>query len=143
VRRTRRWLLIGAPAAIVVALVVVVTLAFAGVFDAITTKVVHGGGAKVVRVTLVKATLGFDVTPDVVVDPGTHLVLDVVNHAGERHDLAVSGGDARTPLLDPGASARLDVGTPTREVDAWCTISQHKLFGMSIAIHVAPSSAEG
>jgi nitrite reductase (NO-forming) len=123
--------------------VVVVALAFAGVFDPITTRVVHGGGTKVVRVALVDSTLGFDVTPDVItIDPGTHLVHDVVNQADERPDLAVSGGEARTPILDPGASASLDLGTPAHSVDAWCTISEHKLFGMSVAVHVAPSGAE-
>jgi nitrite reductase (NO-forming) len=142
VSRAHRWLLIGVPATIVVGLVVVVALAFAGAFDPITDKVVHGGGTKVVRVALVDSTLGFDVTPDVVtIDPGTHLVLDVVNRSDDQHDLAVSGGAVRTPVLDPGASARLDLGTPVRDVDAWCTISEHKLFGMTIAIHVAPPVA--
>ncbi len=141
-RRAHRWLLLGVPATIVIGLVVVVALAFAGAFDPITNKVVHGGGTRVVRVALVDSTLGFDVTPDVVtIDAGTHLVLDVVNRSDERHDLAVSGGTVRTPVLDPGASARLDIGTPTRSVDAWCTISEHKLFGMSVTIHVAPSAA--
>jgi nitrite reductase (NO-forming) len=81
------------------------------------------------------------VTPDVVtIDRGTHLVLEVVNRGDERHDLAVSGGSRRTPLLEPGASARLDLGTPTRDLDAWCTISVHKAFGMTVAVHVASPS---
>lgn len=141
-RRAHRWLWFGVPATIGIGLLVVVALAFAGTFDAITTRVVRGGGTKVVRVALVDSTLGFDVTPDVVtVDPGTHLVLDVVNHGGERHNLAVSGGEPRTPFLDPGASARLDLGTPVHSLGAWCTVSQHKLFGMTIAVHVAPPAA--
>jgi nitrite reductase (NO-forming) len=140
VRRTHRWLFFGVPATIVVGLVVVVVLAFAGTFDSITARVVHGGGTQVVRVDLVDTTLGFDVTPDVVtIHRGTHLVLEVVNRGDERHDLAVSGGSRRTPLLEPGASARLDLGTPTRSVDAWCTVSEHKLFGMTVAVHVTPS----
>jgi nitrite reductase (NO-forming) len=136
-----RWLLVVIPAAVVIGLAVVVAAAFAGAFDPITTRVVHGGGTKVVRVALKDSTLGFDVTPDVVtVDAGTHLVLDVVNQADERHDLAVSGGATRTPLLDPGASAHLDLGTLVHGFDAWCTISEHKLFGMSIAVHVVPAA---
>jgi nitrite reductase (NO-forming) len=124
---------------LVLGLVAFVAAAFAGVFDPITTRVVHGGGTHVVQVALTDSTLGFDVTPDVVtIDSGTHLVLDVVNRADEPHDLAVSGGDVRTPILRPGASARLDLGTPARDVDAWCTISEHKLFGMSITVHVVP-----
>ncbi len=140
--RVHRRVLFGVPAVVVAGVVVVVVLAFAGAFDTITTTVVHGTGTRVVRVALVDSALGFDVTPDVVtIDPGTHLVLDVVNEGDERHDLAVSGGTVRTPVLDPGASARLDLGTPAHSIDAWCTISQHKLFGMSVAVHIAPSAA--
>jgi hypothetical protein len=43
------------------------------------TERVHGSGPRVVRVALVDAVVGFDVTPDrLVVDPGAHLVLNVV-----------------------------------------------------------------
>jgi hypothetical protein len=144
VSRTQRRLLVGVPAALVVVLVAVVVLAFTGAFDRVTTRDARGGGTKTVTVALVDATLGFDVTPDVVtVDAGTHLVLHVVNRSDERHDLAVSGGSVRTPVLAPGAWSRLDLGTVRHGVDAWCTISQHKLFGMAVAIHVDPSTTGG
>jgi plastocyanin len=41
---------------------------------------------------------------------GTDLTLAVANHGAIQHDLALGGGDPRTPLLDPGATARLRVG---------------------------------
>jgi hypothetical protein len=83
----------------------------------------------------VDATGGFDVTPDVVlVDPGTHLILDVVNDANEVHDLAVDGGSSRTRMLDPGESQRLDLGRVSADIRALCTLSGHELAGMSLDV---------
>jgi hypothetical protein len=91
-----------------------------------------------VRVALVDTSLGFDVKPNtLIVDRGTHLILDVINNGKERHDLAVEGGATRTRMLAPDESQRLDVGPITDGTHAWCTLRGHKLFGMSLAIHVA------
>jgi hypothetical protein len=77
------------------------------------TERVHGSGPRVVRVALVDAVVGFDVTPDrLVVDPGAHLVLNVVNEGEEVHNLALEHG-RRTSRLDPGQSQRLDLGVIT------------------------------
>jgi len=58
---------------------------FFALYDTTSSTRVSGGGTKVVAVALVDAPVGFDVTPDVVtVDPGTRLVLEVVNKAGEK-----------------------------------------------------------
>ena len=90
--RPRRRRLIATVVALAIALGVVAAFALAGGFDKSTTERATGGGVKVVRVALVDATVGFDVTPDVVaVDPGTHLILDVMNDGDEVHDLAVDG----------------------------------------------------
>src|SRR6266699_1158314 len=95
----------------------------------------------VVAVALVDARVGVDVTPDVVtVDRGTRLVLEVVNNAGEVHDLAVRGGP-HTRMLSPGQSQRLDLGLVTSRLDAWCTIPGHKAAGMTLDLRVAGSSA--
>lgn len=78
-----------------------------------------------------------DIVPGrLVVDAGTHLVLDVVNKDSEVHDLAVHSGP-RTAMLRAGQSQRLDVGVVTRDLDAWCTVGQHKLLGMTLDIRVA------
>ena len=141
-RPRRRRLLLATAVALALALVALAAVALAGGFDTITTKRVLGGGTRVVRVELVDATLGFDVTPDVVeVDPGTHLVLRVVNGGDEVHDLALYGGATRTRMLDPGESQRLDVGTVTEDVEGWCTVSGHKLFGMTVEIRVARTAS--
>jgi nitrite reductase (NO-forming) len=126
---------------------IVLAVALAGVggffalYDKTSSERVSGGGTKVVAVALVDARVGFDVTPDVVtVDRGTRLVLEVVNKAGEVHDLAVRGGP-HTRMLSPGQSQRLDLGLVTSRLDAWCTIPGHKTAGMTLDLRVAGSSA--
>jgi uncharacterized cupredoxin-like copper-binding protein len=129
--------MIATAVALVIALGALAAFALAGGFDKTTTERVTGGGTKVVRVALVDAAVGFDVTPDVVlVDPGTHLVLDVVNDADGVHDLAVDGGASHTRMLDPGDSQRLDLGRVTADIQALCTLSGHELAGMSLDVRV-------
>jgi nitrite reductase (NO-forming) len=110
--------------------------ALSGGFDKTTSERVSGPGTQVVRVALVDAVVGFDVTPDVLeVARGTHVVLDVVNEGDEDHDLAVEGG-AKTRTLAPSESERLDLGTVTEGRDFWCTLPGHKLAGMTLDLRV-------
>jgi hypothetical protein len=108
-----------------------------GGLDRTVTERVHGGGTRVVRVALVDAVVGFDVTPDrLLVDRGTHLVLDVVNEGDEIHDLALEGGP-RTDRLDPGQSQRLDLGAITSSPpELYCTLPGHKSAGMTLDIQI-------
>ena len=132
-----RLLIATAAGALVIALGALAAFALAGGFDKTTTERVTGGGTKVVRVALVDATVGFDVTPDVVVvDPGTHLILDVTNDGDEVHDLAVDGGSSRTRMLEPGASQQLDLGRVTADIRTLCTLRGHELAGMSLDVQV-------
>lgn len=136
-RPPHRGLLIATAVALVVAVGALAAFAVAGGFDKTTTERVTGGGTKVVAVALVDATIGFDVTPDVVaVEPGTHLILDVVNDGDEVHNLAVDGGPSRTRMLDPGESQRLDLGRVTEDIRALCTLSGHELAGMTLDVQV-------
>jgi nitrite reductase (NO-forming) len=108
--------------------------AFLGGFDRTVSKRVSGIQTQVVRVALVDAVVGFDVTPDVLkVDRGTHVVLNVVNESDEPHDLAVDGG-AQTRLLDPGESQRLDLGSVAGDSAALCTVPGHRVAGMTLEI---------
>ena len=135
--KPRRRLAIGTAVALVVALGALAAFALAGGLDKTTTERVTGGGTEVARVALVDAAVGFDVTPDVVVvDPGTHLILDVVNDGSDVHDLAVDGGSSRTRMLDPGESQRLELGRVTADIQAVCTLSGHELAGMSVDVQV-------
>ena len=135
--RPRHRLLIVTAVGLAIALGALAAFAFAGGLDKTTTERVTGGGAKVVRVALVDAVVGFDVTPDVVVaDRGTHLILDVVNEGNDVHDLAVDGGISRTRLLDPGESQRLDLGSVSADIRMLCTLSGHELAGMSLDVQL-------
>ena len=135
--RPRHRLQIAAALALVIALGIVAAFALAGRLDKTTTESVTGGGTKVVRVVLVDAVIGFDVTPDVVVvDRGTHLILDFENEADDVHDLAVDGGSSRTGLLDSGDSERLDLGRVSADIQMLCTLSGHELAGMSLDVQL-------
>jgi nitrite reductase (NO-forming) len=143
-KKRPRWRLLaitGVVGLVVLAVLGVGAFALSGGFDKTTSERVSGPGTQVVRVALVDAVVGFDVTPDVLeVAPGTHVVLNVVNEGGEDHDLAVDGG-AKTRTLGPGQSQRLDLGTVAGEWAAWCTLPGHKLAGMTLDIQVVDPSA--
>ena len=129
----RRNVLAVSVIAIAAALIGLGVFALSGGLDRTVTERVHGGDTRVVRVALVDAVVGFDVTPDrLVVDRGTHLVLEVVNEGDEVHDLAVQSGP-RTKALDPGQSQRLDLGVIP---EIYCTLPGHKSAGMTLDIHV-------
>ena len=103
-RLNARWLLLIATA-VVLTPVAVVAYAFAGGSDKLATEHAGGSGTQIVRVELVGISLGFDITPDVVmVDPRTHLVLEVVNEGKEIHDFALDGGVRRIRMLKRGES---------------------------------------
>jgi nitrite reductase (NO-forming) len=136
-----RWPLLAAGGAIAVAALAVGAFAFFGGFDRKVTEQVSGAGTQVVRVALVDAVIGFDITPDVLeVTRGTHVGLNVVNEGDEDHDLAVQGG-AKTRTLNPGESEHLDLGTVVGDWSAWCTLPGHKAAGMTLDIQVVDTSA--
>ncbi len=143
-RRWPRWRLLAAAGVVglvVLAAVGVVAFALSGGFDKTTSKQVAGPGTKVVPVALVDAVVGFDVTPDVLkVARGTHVVLEVVNEGDEDHNLSVQGG-AKTRMLGPGETDRLDLGTVTDDLDLWCTLPGHKLAGMTLDVQVVDPAA--
>ncbi len=93
-----------------------------------------GGGTKVIAIELTD----FDVRPGtLVVDRGTHVVLEVTNTGDEDHDLAFEGGRRQTSTLSRGQSQRLDLGTVTRQLESWCTLPFHKTLGMKLHVEVA------
>jgi nitrite reductase (NO-forming) len=139
----RRHVLVPSLIALAVVLVGLAAFALSGGLDDTVTERVHGGGPRVVRVALVDAVVGFDVTPDrLVVDPGTHLVLNVVNNGEEVHDLALEHG-RRTNTLDPGQSQRLDLGVITNHPRTlYCTLPGHKPAGMTLDIQIQHRTAD-
>jgi nitrite reductase (NO-forming) len=129
-----RWRLLAIVGVMGLAVLGVGGFALIGGFDRTVAERVSGTETQVVRVALVDAVVGFDVTPDVLeVDRGTNVVLNVVNEGDEPHDLAVDGG-AQTRLLDPGESQRLDLGRVAGDSAALCTLPGHRAAGMTLEI---------
>jgi nitrite reductase (NO-forming) len=140
-RKRRRWRLRAAIGAVGLGVLAVGGFALLGGLDRTTSERVSGTGTQVVRVALVDAAVGFDVTPDLLeVAPGAHVVLKVVNEGDEDHDLAVEGGP-QTRTLSPGQSQRLDLGTVAEDWAASCTLPGHEAAGMTLDIQVVDPSA--
>jgi nitrite reductase (NO-forming) len=123
--------------AVAAALIGLGVFALLGGLDRTVTERVDGGGTRVVRVALVDAVVGFDVTPDrLLVNRGTHLVLEVVNEGDEVHDLAL-GDSARTRMLKPNQSQRLDLGVIQSTLpELYCSLPGHRSAGMTLDIRV-------
>jgi hypothetical protein len=138
-RRRRLLIVAGGVAAGVLLLGAGVVGLFVAVygFDTNVSKRVSGQGTQVVRIALTD----FDVTPGtLVVDRGTHLVLDVVNEGDEAHDLALEDGRLRTRMLEPGESHRLDLGQVTGNLV--CTVPLHRSLGMTLDVRVANAAEQ-
>ena len=89
------------------------------------------------------------VLPDVVEVPaGTHLVLRVTNDEAIPHDLRDETG-ARTPRLNRGQTALLDLGVVNEDRDVWCDVPGHRAAGMTMTVralggkHHAPAHRGG
>ncbi|MGZ4389711.1 MAG: plastocyanin/azurin family copper-binding protein [Gaiellaceae bacterium] len=69
--------------------------------------------------------------------PGTYTF--VVKNAGKiQHDLAVKGGkvNVKTPLINPGATAKLTVKLPAGTYTLYCTVPGHRAAGMQAKLTV-------
>jgi plastocyanin len=63
---------------------------------------------------------------------------DVANEGKIPHDLAVEGAGAekKTPLIDPGDKARLDVALNPGKYKLYCTVPGHEQLGMKTEVTV-------
>ncbi len=85
----------------------------------------------------------FAITPSTVTaTAGQPLTFHVTNKGKMPHDFSVNGTEG-TKMLDPGASATLDVKALDTATQAWCTVSGHKEAGMVMTIDVPAASASG
>jgi nitrite reductase (NO-forming) len=85
----------------------------------------------------------FAITPaTVTAAPGQPLTFHVTNKGTMPHDFSVNGTEGTT-LLDPGASATLEVKALDATTQAWCTVSGHKEAGMVMTIDVPGTAAPG
>lgn len=88
-RSRRRLVVVAAGISLLVGLLGVGVFALFGGLDTTVSERASGAGTQTVRVGLVDAAVGFDVTPDeLVVGHGAHVVLEVAN-AGMVLDLRV------------------------------------------------------
>lgn len=137
--RTRAWAVTGLA---VVALVVTVGVAAGPAAPASQ----HGSLQRMVStgatttVTVTAKDMRF--TPSTVTVPaGNRLVVTVRNaDPTTSHDLTFASG-ARTGLLAPGATGRVDVGVVTADLQGWCSVPGHRQLGMVLAVLVTGEGA--
>ena len=95
-------------------------------------------GTRTVAVRLVHSRI---VPAAVQVAPGTRLVLDVTNaDTSMAHDLVLRTG-AKTPLLAPGETFRLDAGVVTASLQGWCSVPGHRAAGMRMTVAVTAATS--
>jgi uncharacterized cupredoxin-like copper-binding protein len=67
------------------------------------------------------------------------LAIDVKNVGKVPHDLAIEGGggkEPKTPLIDPGKSARLEANLKPGKYKFYCTVPGHEQLGMKTEVTV-------
>ena len=81
---------------------------------------------------------------------GERIVFNVRNSGVAQHDFAVRGGGPATPLLNGGATARLEAGPFDSDVEFICRVPGHVEGGMTMTLAVTgakaspkPSAGEG
>ncbi len=72
-------------------------------------------------------------------NPGT-ITFVVRNNDHMPHDFSISGNgvDEKTPMIDPGETARLEVTLESGNYSYMCTVPGHALLGMKGTFTVAP-----
>jgi FtsP/CotA-like multicopper oxidase with cupredoxin domain len=97
-----------------------------------------GTTQQVAEVSLHEFSIGGDLT----IEEGT-VAIDVTNHGSMIHNLAVDGGPS-TPDLQPGESARLDLGSLSPGTyTIFCSIAGHREAGMEARLVVGSGHGEG
>lgn len=85
--------------------------------------------------------VGMSFSPNAIEVPaGNRLVLTVTNSAEQRHDLVLATG-ASTGSIAPGATASLDAGVITGDLEGWCSIPGHRQAGMTLTIRATGASS--
>ncbi|MFC0675854.1 multicopper oxidase domain-containing protein [Brachybacterium hainanense] len=83
-------------------------------------------------------------TPETLEVPaGDRLVIALTNaDDADVHDLVLATGPS-SGRLSPGASARVDAGVITSDVDGWCSIVGHRAMGMVLHVRVLGAAGQG
>lgn len=94
---------------------------------------------KTTTVTMTMKNMRF--SPSTVQVPaGNKLVIHVTNADQEVHDLTLATG-VTSGRLSSGASATVDVGVVTADIDGWCSIVGHRQMGMVMTIEAVGASS--
>ena len=91
---------------------------------------------KIVAVTEVEFKIEL---PSTTVAPGTYTV-DLTNKGHVGHDLVFNGpgvDNEKTPVIDPGKTAKLTVDLKTGTYDVYCSVPGHKQAGMDVKLKVS------
>lgn len=100
-------------------------------------------GGLPVQETLVELEGGFTISPsELSVEPGSNLVLRVVNSDQTQHNLQVSD-ELGTRRLLPGETVMLPVGLLTEDTLIWCSVKGHREQGMEALITVGRGDTGG
>jgi FtsP/CotA-like multicopper oxidase with cupredoxin domain len=129
---------------VLISLMMVLIIAMVMVVGAIgVVSVSHGSGGSSSSTTTVNATLSeFKIALDKTSVPAGHVIINVHNSGTTAHNLASVGLNVRTPMIQPGATATLDLGNVTADVTLICEVPGHKDSGMvtTLAIGSAATS---
>ena len=80
---------------------------------------------------------GMAFTPSTIdVQAGDHLQIVFTNTGDQSHDLVLETGPS-TGTVAPGASATLDAGVISGDVEGWCSLPGHRQMGMVLHIRAA------
>ena len=91
---------------------------------------------QVVRLQVIMQDMRF--TPaQVTVNPGDHLIVELVNNDTTTHDLVI--GAARSARIAPGAATELDAGVIGESVQGFCSVAGHRQMGMTFDVVVSGS----
>ena len=91
---------------------------------------------KIVAVTEVEFKIEL---PSTTVAPGTY-TFDLTNKGQVGHDLVFNGpgvDNEKTPVIDPGKTAKLTVDLKTGTYDVYCSVPGHKQAGMDVKLKVS------
>ncbi|MBN8424937.1 cupredoxin domain-containing protein [Microbacterium esteraromaticum] len=77
---------------------------------------------------------GMRYIPDVVEVPvGDELIITFENTGTDVHDLVLANGTG-TDHLGPGETEVIEVGVISADMDAWCSVGNHRAMGMEMTI---------
>lgn len=77
------------------------------------------------------------------VEPGTALIIELTNtDKADVHDLVLANG-VKSGRLAPGASATMEIGVVSANLEGWCSIIGHRQMGMTLDITVAGEDGDG